>query len=100
MNHAVLLISFFVIAVFQMVFTTTNEPDDEEVQIENVESNEESPKILNGEFGKQINDLLKPYVKKLKENQEVVISTGTGFSGDSRFKSGDIIIRKTSGYCL
>ena len=31
------------------------------------------------------------------QNQEIVISSGTSFDDDSRFKSGDIHIRKSPG---
>jgi uncharacterized protein (DUF2249 family) len=45
---------------------------------------------------RQAQDVIKSYINKLKKDQEMIISSGTGFVQGHRFKSGDIHISKQS----
>jgi hypothetical protein len=92
MNPVFLLTLFIVFLNTLMAFN-----DGEDVEIENDDSFAGETN-LKKKYGQQIDNVLQPFIKKLKDNQEIVISSGTAFSGDSRFKSGDVHIRKVPVY--
>ncbi|CAF0723375.1 unnamed protein product [Brachionus calyciflorus] len=50
--------------------------------------------VLSKRVKRQTDKFLKSYLKNLKDGQEIVLSSGTGFNSGSRFKTGDVHIRK------
>lgn len=67
--------------------------DDEESFDQQISHDELSKRVK-----RQTDTFLKSYLKNLKEGQEIVLSSGTGFNSKNRYKSGDIHIKKESKY--
>lgn len=89
-----------IIFVFVLLSLSSIKTFDDGVTIESDQPEEPThpkPHKKDVSLNREINNLLKSYIKNLKKNQEIVISSGTGFSADSRFKTGDIHIKKADG---